>query len=192
MMVSRRGVIRALITCTVFLAAIGASATANASAAATKSYSSSQLRFKLSYPATWTLQPSTKTADTMGPAEAKVSPTCLMITSPDRHAEFNVLVQRSGATAAHIKASEAAFLKEGSNLVGAIKFSTGTEAGMNLIAASATDKIDAKHNAQGLIVAGSDGRLTWFAGMAYVEGYSASSQEYTALQAIMSSFTPTK
>jgi hypothetical protein len=188
----RSVVIRALATTSLLLAVAGAATTGHTSAAAkTKTYSSNQLHFKLSYPATWTLEATAHTADAMGAAEAKVNPTCLLLISPDKHGIFSVLVQRSGATVAQMKANETAFLKEGADLVGAIKYSTATASGMQLIIANATDKVDAKHNAQGVLVAGSNGHLTWFAGAAYVEGYPASKQNMTDLDNIMSSFNPT-
>ena len=188
---SRSAVIRALAATSLLFAVVGATNSIHTEAAAkTKNYASSQYHFKLSYPATWTLQAAAKTSDVMGPAEAKVNPTCLVITSPDQRGLFNVLVQRSGASVAQIKASESAFLKEGASLVGSIKFATQTSSGMQLVMASATDKVDATHNAAGVIIAASNGHLTWYSGMAYVEGYPASKQDNADLQAIMSSFTP--
>jgi hypothetical protein len=189
---TRSALVRLLASCTLLFSAIGVTTSGHTEAAAkTKAYASSQYHFKLSYPTTWTLEAAASTADAMGAAEAKVNPKCLLLIAPDQRGIFNVLVQSKGSTVAQMKASLTVFMNEGAKLVGAIKYSTGTQSGMHLVAAMATDKVDAKHNAQGTLVAGSNGHFTWYTGMAYVEGYPATKQNTADLEAIMSSFSPT-
>jgi len=180
---------RILFASTLLLAVAGTAPTGHVAAAAkSKSYTSSQYKFTLSYPTTWTLDAAAKTASMLGPAEAKVNPTCLFVTTRDENASFTVLVSRHNTTLAQIKANETTFLKETENLIGGNTYSTSTSAGKHLVMAYATNKVDAKHNAQWVLVAGSDGKFTYCAGAAYVDGYPATKQNIADLKAIMSSF----
>ena len=188
---SHSTLIRALTVGVLMLSVAGAANSAHA-ASTTKTYTSSALHYTFNYPSNWTVSAKLKTADVMGALEAKINPAVLQVMAPDQKGLFFVLVKTAGTTLAVIKANETGFLKEGSNLVGPIKYQNLSYSdGMKLVVATATDKGDGTHQVQALISAGSKGNFTWYTGFASVQKYPNSSNDTAALNKISASFRNT-